>query len=250
MPGQIDICNRALSILGTRSTIASLTEASEEALQCSIHFQGVLDGLLRVHLWSFARMQVALALLGAAAGTPENPDGTGGLSLAPWAYKYAQPVDCLRVRSLTGYCDSSGYASGIVGMASGTSSGATAYGLSGDHDSAGNAIRVILANIPQAQLVYTARINDPNMWDAEFQEAFVYLLAARLCGPLSGDKSLTNLYLQSAQQAILQARTVDAAETPTSTEHLPDWLQVRGYPMGSGGPNSLDYGLLNSLLGS
>ena len=238
MPGQVDICNRALSIVGTRSTIVSMTEASNEAQQCLIHYEPVLEGLLRLHLWSFARKQMTLALICSAWGTPENPSSTLPIPLLPWQYEYTYPPDCVRVRSI--YLDPVLASAGAQPVA---------FALSSDTDLSGNMIRVVLTNQSQAIVIYTARVTDPNMWDAEFQEAFVYLMASRLCGPLTGDKGLTQTYLQAAQQSILQARLTDGTETPTSAEHIPDWIQTRGFSS-DGGIGGIDTSLLNTLLES
>jgi hypothetical protein len=240
MPSQTDICNRSLSIVGTRSTIAALTENSAEAIQCSLHYDSVLRGLLRLHTWSFARKQVSAATICAAAGMPENLSGNPPLPLYPWSYEYAWPQDCVRFRrievppslpgtgatlSWTGNYPPLNAGSGIF---SGGARPTPPFGISTDQDAAGNTIKVILTNQAQAIFVYTAFIADPNMWDADFTEAFVYILAARLCGPLTGDKNLTKIYLAEAQNAILQARLVDAAESAARAEHTPDWIRARG----------------------
>lgn len=57
------ICNLALSAIGTRSTITSLTEASAEAQTCALHYVNVRNELLRDANWNFARKQINLALL-------------------------------------------------------------------------------------------------------------------------------------------------------------------------------------------
>ena len=71
---QVTVCNRALSVIGTRSTIASLTESSIEAQACNLHFEPACRALLRLAPWSFARYQANLALIAAAGDTPENPN--------------------------------------------------------------------------------------------------------------------------------------------------------------------------------
>jgi hypothetical protein len=244
MPTQIDICNRSLSIVGTRSTIASMTENSAEAIQCALHYDAILRGLLRVHTWSFARKQAGAAMLSAAAGTPENPGGSPPLPLYPWRYEYAWPQDCLRFRgvrvppasllatgatvSWTGNYPPLDNGGGPFGRDSAHPS--PPFAISTDKDPAGNTVKVILTNQARAIFVYTAYVNDPNMWDPDFTEAFVYIFAARLCGPLTGDKTLTKTYLQEAQNAILQARLVDAAESPAKPTHTPDWIRARGCP--------------------
>lgn len=57
------IANLALSAIGTRSTIVSLTETSVEAQTIALHYNNVRDQLLREAPWNFARKQLNLALL-------------------------------------------------------------------------------------------------------------------------------------------------------------------------------------------
>ena len=52
---EVDICNEALSVMGSRSTIASLTENSAEAIQCNLRYETVRDQLLRLAPWAFAK---------------------------------------------------------------------------------------------------------------------------------------------------------------------------------------------------
>src|SRR5262245_30097648 len=101
MTSEVDVANRALSLLGTRSSVASLTEDSNEARVLSVWIDSVRDELLRLAPWNCAKMWKSLALICAAPGTPENPSqGTPqwqrGVPPPPWAYEYAYPADCLR----------------------------------------------------------------------------------------------------------------------------------------------------------
>jgi hypothetical protein len=52
---ETSICNRALNAIGTRSTIASLGEESNEARQCNILYASTRDSLLTMAAWNFAR---------------------------------------------------------------------------------------------------------------------------------------------------------------------------------------------------
>jgi hypothetical protein len=235
MPGQLDICNQALSVVGTRSTIASLTEASNEAQQCSLHYDTILTGLLRLHRWSFARRQMSLALLCAASGTPENPSGTPPFPVQPWNYSYAYPNDCVRVRSVfnpyRAYPASQNGIPTINNLSTITNNSTfqIPFQIAVDKDSAGNTIKVILTNQQQAQLIYTMEVTDPNLWDSDFSDAMVYTLAARLCGPLTGNTNLIQVFLRTAQDAIVRARVDDSNESPTPAEHIPDWISARDF---------------------
>jgi len=175
-------------------------------------------------------------MIRAGGGTPENPNGTPPLPLYPWNYEYAWPQDCVRFRRIEVPPAQPGAANspvpGNVGFSGYGGAGPTPpFAISLDTDAVGNTIKVILTNQQRAIFVYTAHSPVPDMWDADFTEAFVYTLAARLCGPLTGDKNLTKIYLQEAQNAVLQARLVDATESPARPEHMPDWIRARG-PVG------------------
>src|SRR6266550_8768452 len=96
-----DLVNRALQTIGSRTTVASLAEQSNEAIQANLIFTQLRDDLLRMAPWNCAVNFNSLTFITSAPGTPENP--TPGTSLwqkgqppPPWAYEYQYPVDCLR----------------------------------------------------------------------------------------------------------------------------------------------------------
>ncbi|TAJ26825.1 MAG: hypothetical protein EPO67_17950, partial [Reyranella sp.] len=124
---EVDLCNRALSRLGTRATIAAFSENSTEARTVSIWYAATRDALLRAHDWNFARRRVALAELGAPA--------------SGWAYRFALPADCLRLLRLE---------SVAPGLPS------PRFEVAGD-----GAGRVVLCDEPSPLAVYTARVEDP-----------------------------------------------------------------------------------------
>lgn len=95
------VANRALSSFGNRSTIASLSEQSNEAIQANMWFNDARDELLRMAPWDCAFNSNLLALITATPGTPENPSSLPAqwnktLPVPPWAYEYQYPADCLR----------------------------------------------------------------------------------------------------------------------------------------------------------
>lgn len=98
--------------------------------------------------------------------------------------------------------------------------------------------RVILTNQQDAIMAYVKDQSDLNVLDPLFQDAYINLLAAKLCFTLTGDKGLANARIQLANQAIEQARTADGNEGPVIDDRTPDWIKVRGYS-GDG------YGLVN-----
>ena len=123
---QVTVCNRALSVIGTRSAIASMDEASPEADACSLHFEPACRAMLRLAPWSFARATVQAALIASAPGTPENPNGILPFPLVPnvagnqavqiveWQYEYVWPQDCVRLRQVQYPFDTTPQTSGTV----------------------------------------------------------------------------------------------------------------------------------------
>ncbi|MDR3569622.1 MAG: hypothetical protein P4L43_16475 [Syntrophobacteraceae bacterium] len=250
----VTICNRALSVIGTRSSIASMTEASPEAQACALHFEPSCRGMLRLAPWSFARATVQGALIAAAPGTAENPNGTAPLPLVPicganpagatptqivsWQYEYAWPWDCVRLRQVRYPFDQPQSPGAVVplwpgvvnasNLFAGSPGNRVPYQIALDMDAIGNRIKVVLSNIENALIVYTAYVNDPNLWDDEFSEAFVYALASHLVGALIGDKQMDKDLWAKAQALATQARVVDGNEQSVSPNHTPDWIMARG----------------------
>lgn len=106
----------------------------------------------------------------------------------------------------------------------GSGSGATfnlTYGGPGDQ-------KIILTNQEFAILNYVRDVADENIFDDDFQEAFIQILGARLCVALTGDKKLANLKIAEANAMILEARGTDANEGLKVNDVTPDWLRIRG----------------------
>ena len=108
--------------------------------------------------------------------------------------------------------------------------------------------RVILTNQEFAILNYIRQVTDENVFDDLFTEAFAAVLGARLCIALVGDKTLANIAITTANDAIGRARQADGNEGLTVNDVLPDWMRVRGvnYIEDYSGPynTGYDYGAL------
>lgn len=220
----VAICNLALSAVGTRSSIASLTEDSVEARECNLHYTPALEAVLSSAHWNFARKQATATLVkdGTVAGTTNPPP-------PPWLYEYAYPNDCLNVRYILPQLAS---AQGVVPGTVAVESIATApvyFILSSDTDASGNDSNVLLTNQPQAILVYTKRITNPNLFDAGFLDAFALYLASRITFQLTGDRQLARDIFNRADALSKAARASNGNEGITVIDSVPDWIRVRGY---------------------
>lgn len=191
----VDICNRALSRLGTRATIAALDENSTEARTAAIWYAATRDTLLRAHDWNFARRRVFLAGQGAAP--------------AGWRFRYALPTDCIRLLRIA---------------PAASEAGAVRFEVAGD--AAG---RFVLCDEPAAEAVYTARVDDPNLYDAGFAAALVDQLAAHIAYPITQKTETAVRLAQLARAALAEAMAADANEAAAASgDRVPDWIAARG----------------------
>ncbi len=220
MTSAIDICNEALALFGSRSVINSFDEPSKESINCKIFYNPTRKSLLRAAHWGFARKQFLLSELG------NLQDQT---SPYPWQFMYAYPADCERFRYL-------------VPMPVTQSPDVEAlpaidvsywplpapcrnwpYLIANDTDK-----RCVLTNVQYAIGVYTADVQNPDIWDSLFHDALVAALAAKLCFNISGKGQFIETFRGMANDAILVARAADANEAQPTSDHTPDWIAVRG----------------------
>lgn len=246
MTSPVDIANRALSSIGTRSQIADFSEDSNEAREVKLLFDPLRDEILRLAPWNCCFNYANLSLICSAPGTPENPT-TGqntwdkGIPPPPWSYEYAFPSDCLRAVFVVPQF-TTGFTSGVP-ITTAVTGGAPAFwngppvrfkvgvdqiGPLGKPDPSGEDTKVIWTNQEQAILAYCRRVTNPDVWDDQFQQALVAALASRLVFALTGDKGLAQLKQGEANQYITLARQGDGNEGLTINDVTPDWIRVRG----------------------
>lgn len=104
MTAMVDIVNRALATIGTRTTVTATELAnntSNEAIQSNLIYAPYRNQLLRLAPWNCAFQTASLAYITSSPGTPENTSPftalwQKGQPAPPWAYEYQYPVDCLR----------------------------------------------------------------------------------------------------------------------------------------------------------
>lgn len=230
--GPVDVVNIALMEIGSQSTISSFTEGSTEANVASLLYQPKIDALHRAAHWNFSRKQVALtqlkaSIIGSAVSTNPPP--------VPWLYEYAYPVDCLKARFVFPQPPPpSGTAPPLMGgvqsvMPYYTGMFPVNYVVGQDVDANGVPIRVILTNAPLAQLVYTARVTNVDMWDPHFLSAASSTLGAWFVNALARNTALMKDQVALASNIIQQARVSDGNEGFTSTDHAPDWIRIRSF---------------------
>lgn len=276
-----DVVNEALDACGWPTPIGDPEEGSRAADVARRQWPQCLRQLLRAAHWAFARKMGQLLMLGDQSG--QTP-GVGNTVINPWLYEYAYPTDCMKARFLPwNYTNPNGAPAGNIALPSTpttTGGGSTAlYGflsrlipapflisldtnypvdpnsnwLEVQGESPSGRV-VILSNVNQAQLVYTAFMPYPNMWDSQFRAAMVAFLAARMALPLWTKEKNPKLGMEMrdrnmaiALKAVLDARATSANEAnfPSTTDHTPDFLRIRnsGPSWGHGGAGPLGGGI-------
>lgn len=220
-----DICNRALSAIGTQSFIASLAEQSPEAVNCALWYDNTRTSLLRAAPWAFARKQLFLTLLG------KFSDGT---SPYPWIFKYAYPEDCLKFRYIVqppfpieGAISPPQVGVGPIGPTWLRPSRQWRFLINSDIDENGNEVKTILSNVCNAIGVYTRDSDNPDMFDSQFDSALTAALAHKLVIPLSGNVGMRDGFEKSAEKSVLNAMVSNANESITSSDVQVDWIAAR-----------------------
>lgn len=245
MTSFVDISNRALSALGTRSTISSLSEGSNEANKASLWIDTCRKQVLRMAPWNSTRNFNVMALVCAAPGTPENPTAgptqwQKGQPPPPWVYEYAYPSDCLRPVYIVPQFNT-GFGAGIP-ITTAITGGSPQYWqgppvkfavgldqlINGKPAVGGADTKVIWTNQEFAVLAYIKDLQNPDIMDDQLQQAWISYLAAKLVIDLTGDKALANMRIKDANDMIQIARVSDGNEGLTINDITPDFIRTRG----------------------
>jgi len=178
MASIVGIWNMALGRVGVSETVESLNDRSKQAEVCRFHWEQARDYALADFPWKFARRRVALADTG-------NPPST-------WLYSYAYPTDCLFAMALV-----------LPGIRQPRWDQRPAFEIAASADQT-----VIYTDLEKAELIYTARIEDPNRWDPHFQQVVAWALAELIAIPLSAKPEIVS----SAQKGYELAKSKAAAK--------------------------------------
>lgn len=188
MASETDVLNDALGQIGAAS-ITAIDDGSTNALACLTFYPTLRDGLLRSARWNFAEVRVQLA-----------QDLT--VPVTEYAYRYALPNDpwCLKVNDYAG----ANPTAAAVQVWPFERPVTPRYKIEG---------RFLLSNDGTAYIVYTARITNPDQWDAIFYQLVTTWLASKLATALLHDPKMAAALLSNAVNALLPlAAAVDGQE--------------------------------------
>jgi hypothetical protein len=201
------ICNLALTRLGNKQQITSLTQGGTIAPLCNLHYAHCRDTLLRGHYWNFAIKRQALSQ---DSGTPNHE----------FAYRYQLPTDCLRVVRTSWEAEFFG-------------SGTAIYSYpTGGYDHTFIPYRIengyLLTDETAVSIEYVAQITDTTKFDDLFVDVLAQRLAAELCPAISDNTALTQRLWQIYAEKLREARTIDGMEgSPRDVLDTSGWIMSR-----------------------
>lgn len=198
MATAVDICNLALFRTGQSQSISSLTENSVAAQVCNSVYPMLRDYALRDYPWTFATARATLSML--SITTPQN-----------WTYAYALPADCLKVRRLT-----------INGQRTPPTGLQAPYEVAIYNDQP-----VLYTDLAGAELVYTARVTDENLFDPMFASALSALIAAEIAMPLSVQPAIAQQLRMGYVQEVQKAAALSNSDYRPGMSPDPDLLAIR-----------------------
>lgn len=167
MASVVQICNMALSHIGSEARVSSISppDGSVEAGHCATFYDMARTEMLEPGNWFFALKRGPLAQVANLSTT--------------WAYAYTKPSDCLRpLRILRPSVGITVFTQDLVRrdlVVPSDDTDSSAYEIEGD---------VIFTNEPDAVMVYTRDITDSTKFTPSFTSALSYMLASYLAGPI------------------------------------------------------------------
>lgn len=187
MASFVTIANLAASKLGEDDQLASDTDDTHLARSVRAVWDLVRRAALRDHPWNFA---VRRAQLPASATIVADPYG----------YAFPLPADCVRLLDVSGWSRER-------------------YQLEG---------RAILADSAGPLAIrYIADVVEPALWDDLFVEAFACRLAFQVADRITGDRGRKSDAWAGYEDALSQAKRVDARENPGVTWEPTGWELAR-----------------------
>ena len=199
-----EICNTALQRVGVTLTIDTLGQRVKEATVCNQIYATTRDRVLSVIHWPFCRKYQVLNLSSQAAP-------------AKWRYRYIYPNDCLAVRSLFPDLGAGADPYSVRRVAREVK---IAHEIVLDD----NGDKTLCTDLPDAILEYTVRVTNPARFDAPFESAFAWAIAAEIALPLARDVKYSQnagaMYRQEINEAAAKGANEEKGEAPPESEFI------------------------------
>lgn len=220
MTTELDIANRALGLVRARTVLSSLVGLDPEIVAVNQFLGPTRDLLLRSFDWNFTRDFASLNLLKTSTGGAWDTSQPR----PPWQYQYAVPSNCITVRYILGQPITAATTPIFPTGSEFDASDAMYYKWELVSEAG---VKKIVTDAPNALCCFTKEVSDPTLWDYDFTEVVVTLLASRLAIPLSGDMKLATQLQNIANMLLQEAKANSANEGIDIVENNPDVLTAR-----------------------
>jgi hypothetical protein len=201
MPDPTSVCNEALGELG-QAPIFSFHDDTSISTLCGQIYPTARDATLEMYPWNFATRRTWLARLA-------EPPAFG------WSYAFGLPPDYLKARGTDHDHRSGGYMDFAIEL-----------------DETGH--RVLLSNQQRVGLLYTAHVDDLNLWSPLAEQVLVKVLAGRLAKAITGQGGTAELKLKEAIGLLAEARHSDGREGTPNILRIPPRLLASRLTQGGG----------------
>lgn len=195
---KVKICNMALSNIGDRDAIESLTEGTPQANECLLWYDESRLEALEAHEWNFARQRLTLA-----TSSDDAPSGV-------WTYRYQYPSNAVIVRKLQ---NPSGETADMVPYRIELNDAATA--------------KTILTDLKDAVAVYTADIETTTLFTPYFVKMLAASLASNIAFALTGKLSIAKSMTELFTTLSLAAPAFNANEDKEAPPREAEWIRGR-----------------------
>ena len=193
-----DICNQALSLINA-GRIRSMTEETEPARQCRLHYDLTRKVLLEQFEWNFARKRERAVL------SEHKIDG--------WGYVYAYPEKCVRILAV------------IPQGERYRAEKQREY----DVYVTDNNTKYIVSDVPLMHIDYVYDVTDADVMNPIFVKALVYKMASDLAMPLTGNSGLFDQAYKLYQAALQEAKSMSAKERRLDMPYVSNYLKARSW---------------------
>lgn len=185
----IDICNRALTMIGA-STITSFVDGNTEANVAAQLYESCVEDMLSRHRWRFSTRQEQISRL---VTPPTNPR---------WAAAYAEPADMIVMHVVT------------------------VNGFPIEYDRYQNEVHCNATDTDVVIADYTYRSSE-GLWPPTFVTAMELQLASLFAVPIGHQEGLSDRMEKRAMRQTSVARTVDSQSQTTRKLHVKLYESVR-----------------------
>jgi hypothetical protein len=194
---QLAIYNMAISLVGGRKLLSTISDVLPETEQCNLWYAASRDYAFRMAYWPELRATATLSLVSqndfADAWTSADPP-------LPWRFAYTRPANMFAMRYV------------LEAAAMNSQPNPKRWDFA-QHDT------LILTNAEAAVGVYTVLRTDPAAWGPHLAQTVANVLASNIATALSGKLEIGNALLQRAQ---LIANTAMGVQANTDQQTLLD----------------------------